>query len=98
MISDEKLNADTTGMRMPGVAGRGDATTQLAAGILSLQASFPDRERRFDIIVWFYGLGLFGFFDNGFILVTMRQHLAWPKHLTEPEGDLLDDLRQPLDR
>ena len=50
---DEKLNADAMGMRMAGVAGRGDATTQLAAGGLSLQARFPDCERRFDIIVWF---------------------------------------------
>ena len=97
MISDEKLNADAMGMRMAGVAGRGDATTQLAAGGgLSLLARFPNCERWFDIIVWFYGLGLFDFFDNGFILVTMRKDLAGPEHLTEPAGDFLDDLSQTL--
>jgi hypothetical protein len=44
---DEKLNADAMGMRMSGIAGRGDGTTRLAASGLSLQARFPDREGRF---------------------------------------------------
>ena len=92
----EKLNADTMETRMAGVAGRGNATTQLAAGGFSLQARFPDCERRFNRLDWLHGLGLFDFFDNGFILVTMRKDLAGPEHLTEPVGDLLDDLRQPL--
>ena len=100
---DEKLNADAMGMRMSAIAGRGDATTQFAANGLSLRAHFPDWEHRFDTLIWFYGLGwlhglgLFDFFDNGFILATVRQHLAGLEHLTEPAGDFLDDLRQPLD-
>ena len=92
---DEKLNADTMGMRMSGIAGRGDTTTQFAANGLSLRAHFPDWEHRFDTIIWFYGLGWlyglsqFDFFDSGFL---------WLKAETfaEPAGDFLDDLRQPL--
>ena len=50
---DEKLNADAMGMRMSGIAGRGDGTTELAASSLSLQARFPHGGCRFDRLGWF---------------------------------------------
>jgi hypothetical protein len=99
---DEKLNANAMGMRMAGIAGRGDATTQLTAGGLSLQARFPDREGRFGCLGWFDGLGWldfsslldgfcrFDFFGSGFLGFNAET-------FAEPAGDFLDDLRQPLD-
>ena len=100
---DEKLNADAMGMRMAGVAGRGDGTTQFAANGLPLRAHFPDCGRRFDRLGWLYSLGLLNFSSllhgcAGSTFSTAVSFGSRPKRLTEPAGDFLDDLRQPLNR
>jgi len=98
---DEKLNTDATGMRLAGVTGRGDATTQLAASVQFLLESFPDCDRRFDWLGWLYGLGLLVFFNlfHGLRRFDFFSRCClWFKSETfaEPAGDFIDYLGQLL--
>ena len=60
---DEKLNADTTGMRLAGVTGWSDAPAQLAARGQLLLEGFPDRGGWLDRHGWLYSLSLLNFFS-----------------------------------